>query len=103
LICLAALGINAVAANLIGLMADLFPQAVLARVGGLTGVGDGLMSMTMMLLTGVVVDHFSYLPVFVAAGLFPLAAFTALLVLVGNIQQIQVSGARETVPQNVEG
>ncbi len=90
LICMAALGINAIAANLMGLLGDLFPQAVLARVGGLTGVGDGCISMVMMLLTGIVVDHFSYYPVFIAAGVFPLLTFTALIVLVGTIRPISL-------------
>ncbi len=98
LICLGSLGINAVSANLIGLMTDLFPQTVLARVGGLTGVGDGMMSMTMMLLTGVVIDHFSYLPVFIAVGLFPLVSFTALLVLVGHIPQRAQPGSHDEKP-----
>jgi ACS family hexuronate transporter-like MFS transporter len=86
LICLAALGINAFAANLMGLIADLFPQQSLARVSSLTGVGDGAMSMTMMFLVGVAVDRFSYLPVFVAAGLFPVVSLASLLGLVGEIR-----------------
>ncbi len=87
-ICLASLGINAFAANLMGILTDLFPQRILARVSAVTGVGDGAMSMIMMLATGVVVDRFSYLPVFVAAGLFPLLSLTSLLVLVGRIQPV---------------
>lgn len=88
LICMAALGINAFAANLMGLITDLFPQRILARVSSLTGVGDGAMSMTMMLLTGVVVDRLSYLPVFVGAGLLPVFSLTSLLILVGTIRQV---------------
>ena len=90
LICLASLGINAFAANLMGLITDLFPQRVLARVSGMTGAGDGAMSMTMMQLTGVVVDRFSYLPVFAAAGAFPLVSLASLLVLVGRIRTVEV-------------
>jgi ACS family hexuronate transporter-like MFS transporter len=85
LLCAAAFGINAVAANLIGLISDLFPHAALARVTALTGVGDGAMSMLMMLATGYVIDRFSYLPVFVAAGLFPAMALASLFLLVGRI------------------
>jgi ACS family hexuronate transporter-like MFS transporter len=84
-LCLAALGINAFAANLMGLLTDLFPQAILARVSSLTGVGDGAMSMSMMLLTGWLVQHFSYMPVFLGAGLFPVLSLTSLLLLVGKI------------------
>ena len=87
-LCLAALGINAFAANLMGLLTDLFPQPILARVSSLTGVGDGAMSMCMMLLTGVLVDRFSYLPVFMGAGLFPMLSLASLLILVGRIRPI---------------
>jgi ACS family hexuronate transporter-like MFS transporter len=91
LICIASGGINAIAANLMGLQADLFPASILARVSALTGIGDGLMSMTTMLLTGIVVDHFSYLPIFMAAGLFPIVTFTALMLLVGPIRPIPLA------------
>jgi len=73
-----------------GLLTDLFPERVLARVSGMTGVGDGAVSMTMMQLTGVVVDRFSYLPVFVAAGAFPLAALASLELLVGEVRRLDL-------------
>lgn len=91
LICLAAMGINAFAANLMGTITDLFPQSLLARISGLTGVGDGAMSMVMMQLTGVVVDRYSYLPVFVAAGAFPLVSLASLLLLVRKIRPISLA------------
>ena len=85
-ICLASLGINACSATLVALQTDLFPQRVLARISSFSGVGDGFMSMIMMLATGVVVDRYSYLPVFIAAGVMPLIALTSLLVLVGKVR-----------------
>ncbi len=91
LICLAALGINAISANLISIIGDLFPQKVLARVSAITGVGDGAMSMTMMLLTGVIVDRFSYTPVFIGAAILPVLTLLSLLLLVGKIQPIPMS------------
>jgi ACS family hexuronate transporter-like MFS transporter len=93
LICLASLGINALAANQMALLTDLFPQEILARVSGLTGVGDSGVSMVVMLLTGVVVDHFSYYPVFIAAGVFPLVSLIAFLVLVRSVRPVQLSEA----------
>jgi len=48
------------------------------------------MSMLMMLLTGVVVDRFSYLPVFLAAGLLPLLSLSALLGLVRRVRPISI-------------
>jgi MFS transporter, ACS family, hexuronate transporter len=93
LICLASLGINAFAANLMGLLTDLFPQQILAKVSGMTGLGDSGMSMLVMLLTGVVVDRVSYYPVFIGAGLFPLISITALLTLVRTIRPVQLDKA----------
>lgn len=88
IICLAAMGINAIAANLMGILADLFPQQILARVSAMTGVGDGIVSMLMMLLTGIIIDRFSYTPVFIGVALLPVLALTSLIVLVGKIRPI---------------
>ena len=69
---------------------DLFPHQMLARITSLTGIGDGIMSMTTMLLTGIVVDHFSYVPVFIAAGLLPLLAVSAFFLLVRRVRPISI-------------
>jgi ACS family hexuronate transporter-like MFS transporter len=98
IICLASLGINAIAANLMGLIADLFPQQILARISGMTGVGDGVVSMLMMLLAGVVIDRFSYTPVFIGVGILPVLSLTALMVLVGRIRPISLA---EILQRNV--
>jgi len=73
---------------------DVLPtqhEEILAKVSGMTGLGDSGMSMIVMLLTGVVVDKFSYLPVFIAAGVFPLVSLTALLALVGTIRPVRLN------------
>ena len=63
------------ASNLLTLPADLFPPAVVASVSGLSGTGAATGGMVFTLLTGYLVDRFSYTPVFVAAGLMPLVSF----------------------------
>jgi ACS family hexuronate transporter-like MFS transporter len=90
LICIASLGINAYAATLIGLYTDLFPHELLARITSMTGIGDGIMSMMSMLFTGIVVDHFSYLPVFVAAGLLPFMALGSFFLLVRRVKPVPI-------------
>jgi hypothetical protein len=40
----------------------------------MSGTGAALGGMLFMLITGVVVDHYSYVPIFLAAGLMPLMA-----------------------------
>lgn len=90
-ITVASFGINAIAANLMGLLGDMFPSWMLGRVSALTGVGDNCTSMLMMLLTGIVVDRYSYLPVFVAAGVFPVITLLSLLCLVGKVQPLAIA------------
>ena len=74
LISLATFAYASWAANILTLPADLFPQEVVASVSGLSGTGAALGGMIFTLVTGLVVDRFSYLPIFVAAGLMPLGA-----------------------------
>ncbi len=87
-ICAATFGISAYAATHIGMLTDLFPQRVLAAVSGVTGLGEGAINMALMVATGVAVDRYSYLPVFLAAGLMPLLGFVALLVLIRRIEPV---------------
>ena len=79
LISLATLAYSSWAANILTLPADLFPRAVVASVSGLSGTGAAIGGMIFTLVIGVVVDHFSYLPVFTAAALMPLGAASILL------------------------
>jgi ACS family hexuronate transporter-like MFS transporter len=67
------------AANILTLAADLFPQQVVASVSGLSGTGAATGGMVFTLIVGAVVDRFSYVPIFVAAGILPLVAFCFIL------------------------
>jgi ACS family hexuronate transporter-like MFS transporter len=89
LISLATFGLASLAANHIGLLTDLFPPRVLAGVTGLTGLCEGAVNMTLTLATGMVVDRFSYLPVFAAAGLMPALAILALFTLVRRVEPVE--------------
>jgi ACS family hexuronate transporter-like MFS transporter len=82
LICLASFGIATCAATWIGAVTDVFPQPVVARVTGIAGMGEGCTNMLLTLATGRVVDRYSYLPVFLVAGLLPIAGVGAFLALV---------------------
>lgn len=70
--------------NVQTLPSDWFAAGSVASVAGLGGVGAGMGSMIMMLATGWVVDHFSYGPVLVAAGL--VAPLGTLLLLGGEAE-----------------
>lgn len=88
LICLATFAMGAITSNLIGLLGDLFAPGVLARLTGLTGLFEGLFNLVVTLATGMVVDRLGYMPVFLAAGLLPALALSALFGLVRRIEPI---------------
>jgi ACS family hexuronate transporter-like MFS transporter len=69
--------------------ADLFPQDVVASVTGLSGLGAGLAGTLFTLAVGWIVDKFSYLPAFFAAGTIPLLATASVLILIRTPQVIR--------------
>lgn len=75
---LAILGHNFLSANMYGAITDLLPERQVGRVTGLTGVAGGLSGLIFPLLTGILVDHVSYTPVFVFIALMPLIGTVAL-------------------------
>jgi ACS family hexuronate transporter-like MFS transporter len=66
------LGHTFLSANMFASVSDVFPNSAVARVTGLTGVASGLSGILFPYLTGVIVDRFSYSPVFFMAALMPM-------------------------------
>ncbi len=54
--------------NYMTLIGDLFPSRMVATVVGLTGTAGGIGGFLTSLVIGRVVEHISYTPVFLAAG-----------------------------------
>ncbi len=75
--------------NVQTLPSDFFPQSAVASVAGLGGMGAGIGSMIFIFITGWVVDHFSYVPVFTAAGLLGPLGTLILFLLSGRIVPVQ--------------
>jgi len=92
-ICLVVFGNQWMVSTYIGTVGDIFPSSVVGRVNGIGGVADSGMGMVTMLLTGVVVDHYSYSPVFIAAAVMPMLALLSILVVVKRIARIAVDPA----------
>jgi MFS transporter, ACS family, hexuronate transporter len=80
---LAMLADNFLSANMYGAITDLFDDRAVGRATGLTGVAGGLSGLLFPLLTGYLVDRYSYAPVFVLIAFMPLAG-AASLFLVGR-------------------
>jgi ACS family hexuronate transporter-like MFS transporter len=69
---------NFLSANMYGAITDLFPDREIGRATGLTGVSGGLSGLIFPLLTGSLIDHVSYTPVFVLVAFMPLIGTMAL-------------------------
>ena len=73
--------------------ADVFPKNLVGSIFGLASMGAGLGGMIFALLTGWVLDHYSYVPVFVGFGVLPLVSAGVLWTLLGPISPESGSGA----------
>jgi ACS family hexuronate transporter-like MFS transporter len=93
-ICLVLLGHTFLSANMFAAISDVFPSSAVGRVTALTGIAGGLSGMLFPLLTGVLVDRFSYLPVFSLAAVMPLAGSLLLFSIVRTLRQVSVGKER---------
>lgn len=76
--------------NVQTLPSDFFSDKAVASVAGLGGTGAGIGSMIFTFGTGWVVDHFSYVPVLVVAGLMAPLGTVVLFALSGRIERIKL-------------
>jgi len=83
---LALFGNQWVAATYIGAVGDIVPQQLAGRVNGIAGFGDSTSTLVAMLLTGVIVDRYSYTPVFLGAGILPLLAMASVFFVMRRIE-----------------
>jgi MFS transporter, ACS family, hexuronate transporter len=86
LVSTAMLGYTGVTANMLAIPADVLPKSVLASIWGFASVGSGFGGMVFALLTGWLVDHYSYVPVFFVFGLIPMLALLILWTVMGPLQ-----------------
>jgi len=85
LVSLAMLGYTACCSIMLAYPADVFPRNLVGSIWGLASMGSGLGGMIFALLTGWVLDRFSYVWVFTGFGLLPLVSAGVLWTLVGPI------------------
>ena len=86
---LALFGNQWVAATYIGTVGDVVPHEVAGRVNGLAGFGDSTSVLVAQLAIGVVVDRYSFTPVFIGAGVFPMLALASVLFVLGRIERAE--------------
>ncbi len=76
--------------NVQTLPSDFFPARAVGSVAGLGGTGAGIGSMIFIFTTGWVVDHFSYTPILVTAGILAPVGTLVLFAFAGRISRIPV-------------
>lgn len=74
LISAATFGYCGALANVLAIPRDLFPSNAVASIWGLASMGSGFGGMFFSLVTGWLVDHYSFKPAFVLFGLTPIIA-----------------------------
>ena len=93
---LAALGYTGALANTLALPADVYPRHTLASVWGLASTGAGFGGMIFSLITGWLVDRWSFTPAFLLFGLIPIVS----AVLIWTLPELPEKGytLEATVP-----
>lgn len=86
LVSIAMAGYTAALANMLAMPADVFPAGSVASVYGLASMGSGFGGMIFALVTGWLVERYSYVPVFWLFGLIPLIGVSILWVLMGRLE-----------------
>ncbi len=76
--------------NVQTLPSDFFSDKAVGSVAGLGGTGAGIGSMIFIFSTGWIVDHFSYVPVLVIAGLLAPLGTLVLFSLSGRIERVSL-------------
>jgi MFS transporter, ACS family, hexuronate transporter len=79
--------------NVQTLAGDFFPVSAVGSIAGFAGTAAGLGAMIFTLSTGWVVDHFSYTPILITAGLLGPIATAALFLLCGRVRSIELPRA----------
>jgi MFS transporter, ACS family, hexuronate transporter len=72
LISVATFGYTGALANLLAVPGDVFPKGAVASIWGFASMGAGFGGMLFSLVTGWLVEHYSFQPTFVLFGLIPL-------------------------------
>jgi MFS transporter, ACS family, hexuronate transporter len=88
--CVSCFGFQCWVSNVQTLPSDFFPVGAVGSIAGFAGTAAGVGAVIFTLSTGWVVDHFSYTPILVTAGLLGPLATTVLFVLMGRVRAVKL-------------
>ena len=89
--------------NYITSISDMFGQKATSTVIGLSGTAGATSGLLLNPLMGVIIQQYSYRPLWIASGLLYPFAFIALIVLIPNIKALNLSGSMNRETQNATG
>ena len=86
------LGYTGLTANMLAFPADVFPKSLVATIWGLAGLGSGFGGMVFALITGWLVDRYSYVPVFIGFASIPMIAVLIIWFVLGPLRPALAPG-----------
>lgn len=89
-ICLVMFGHTWLSANMFAAISDIYPEGAAGRMTALTGIAGGISGLLFPQLTGLLVEKFSYTPVFLIVAFMPAAGVLCLGTLARGFQRIHV-------------
>jgi len=92
--CVTAFGFQFWVGNVQTLASDYFPVGAVGSIAGFAGSAAALGALIFTLCTGWVVDHVSYTPILVTAGLLGPVATASLFLLSGPVRPVPLPAAR---------
>src|SRR5262249_58854338 len=97
----AAFAIGLWAPTVLTLCADIMPSGTAGTMTALSSVGAGVGGIILTPVIGWLVDHYSYVPVFVLAALLPQVGFLLLATLVGVVEPVALDARMRPRPADV--
>ena len=86
LVSVATFGYTGYTANTLPFPADVFPRNMVGSIWGLASMGAGFGGMLFSWLSGRLIDHHGYTPVFIGYGIMPLLALGIVLFMIGPLR-----------------
>src|SRR5262249_24942604 len=84
-------------ASMLAMPREVFPSNACGSIWDLASMGAGIGGMLFAPITGWLVDHYSYTPVFFGFGLIPLLCAAIVWTITGPLRPAQLEPQREIV------
>lgn len=86
------------ASNILTLPSDIFSSGAVATVVGFSGTAAGIGGVLVTLITGLIIDHYSYLGVFLVLALLPILALASSFLTLEKPRNVALTSAPNLKP-----